>query len=245
MKVAASLFSLFGGVRRVGRIGAISPITQSEIAQELYYRNYTTGQAAEPVPTTITRADAIKFAVNKGLDASGLPRQAATLTYLDVLTISNLISYCTTWANWYLDGTQTPVSNVMGLRGLNRNMRGFGTYIEDTTFDPDAWIPVNKEPGFSGWGLLLTLIGQGVIKYGDYLLAKQAFLDRGYDMNTASSGMTQEQLIQQIMIKNPTLTYSQARNMVYGGGVKEGTPQWVWIAGGLAAVYLLTQRKTA
>ena len=241
MKVAASLFSLFG---RVGRLGAVSPITQGEIAQEISYRNYTTGQATEPVPTTITRADAIKYAVNKGLDSSGLPRKATTLTYIDVMQMSTLISFCTTWANWYLEGTQTPASSVMGLRGLRgRNMRGLGGYVEDTAFNPDAWIPVNTEPGFSGWGLLLTLIGQGVIKYGDYLLAKQAFLDRGYNMNTASSGLSQDQLIQALMAKG--MSYAEARNIVYGGGVKEGTPTWVWIAGGLAAVYLLTQRKTA
>ena len=243
MKVAASLFSLFG---RVGRLGAISPITQGEIAQEISYRNYTTGQATEPVPTTITRADAIKYAVNKGLDSSGLARQASTLTYLDVMQMSTLISFCTTWANWYLAGTQTPASSVMGLRGIRgRNMRGLGVLPEDTTFNPDAWIPASPQPGFSGWGLLLTLVGQGVISYGNYLLAKQAFLDRGYSMNTTASGMTQEQLIQQIMVNNPSLSYQQARDMVYGGGAKEGTPQWVWIAGGLAAVYLLTQRKTA
>ena len=243
MEIKTSLFSLFG---KVGRLGATSPITQGEIAQEISYRNYTTGEATEPVPVTITRVDAIKFAVNKGLDAWNLPRKATALTYLSVVTISELISYCTIWANWYLAGTQTPASSVMGLRGIRgRNMRGLGVLPEDTTFNPDAWIPASPQPGFSGWGLLLTLVGQGVISYGNYLLAKQAFLDRGYSMNTTASGMTQEQLIQQIMVNNPSLSYQQARDMVYGGGAKEGTPQWVWIAGGVAAVYLLTQRKTA
>ena len=237
MKVAASLFSLFG---RVGRLGAVSPITQGEIAQEISYRNYTTGQATEPVPTTITRADAIKYAVNKGLDSSGLPRKATTLTYIDVMQMSTLISFCTTWANWYLEGTQTPVSSVMGLRGLNRNMRGLGAI---PIYSWEGSIPPPPEPGWNGWGLLLDLVGQGLIKYGDYLLARQAFLDRGYNMNTASSGLSQDQLIQALMAKG--MSYAEARNIVYGGGVKEGTPTWVWIAGGLAAVYLLTQRKTA
>ena len=230
MKVAASLFSSFG------RIGAISPITQSEIAQELYYRNYTTGQATEPVPTTITRADAIKFAVNKGLDASGLPRQAATLTYLDVMTISNLISFCTTWANWYLDGTQTPASSVMGLRGLRvRNMRGLGDTLTEGP----------PEPGFSGWGLLLTLLGQGVITYGNYLMYKQTMQSQGYSF-PAMTATSKESYVQQIMQANPNLTYQQAMDIAYPGQVeKEGTPTWVWVAGGVAALYLLTQRKTA
>jgi len=230
MKVAASLFSSFG------RIGAISPITQSEIAQELYYRNYTTGQATEPVPTTITRADAIKFAVNKGLDASGLPRQAATLTYLDVLTISNLISYCTTWANWYLNGTQTPASSVMGLRGLRGgNMRGLGDTLTEGP----------PEPGFSGWGLLLTLLGQGVITYGNYLMYKQTMQSQGYSF-PAMTATSKESYVQQIMQANPNLTYQQAMDIAYPGQVeKEGTPTWVWVAGGVAALYLLTQRKTA
>jgi len=232
MKVAASLFSLFGGV---GRLGAVSPITQGEIAQEISYRNYTTGQATEPVPTTITRADAIKFAVNRGLDSSGLPRKATTLTYLDVITMSNLISFCTTWANWYLAGTQTPDSSVMGLRGLRgRNRRGLG----------DVFTPGPPEPGFSGWGLLLTLLGQGVITYGNYLMYKQTMQSQGYSF-PAMTATSKESYVQQIMQANPNLTYQQAMDIAYPGRAKEGTPQWVWIAGGLAAVYLLTQRKTA
>jgi len=232
MKVAASLFSLFGGVRG---LGAVTPITQGEIAQEISYRNYTTGQATEPVPTTITRADAIKFAVNKGLDSSGLPRRAPTLTYIDVMQMSTLISFCTTWANWYLEGTQTPASSVMGLRGLRgRNMRGLG----------EVFTPGPPELGFSGWGLLLTLLGQGVITYGNYLMYKQTMQQQGYSF-PAMTPTSKEGYVQQIMQANPNLTYQQAMDIAYPGQKQEGTPQWVWIAGGLAAVYLLTQRKTA
>jgi hypothetical protein len=96
---------------------------------------------------------------------------------------------------------------------------------------------------------LLTLVGQGVVTYGNYLLAKQAFEAKGYSVNPAGSGLSQEQLVQNLMMANPALSYQQARNIVYGSqggsGLTSGTPQWVWIAGGVAAVYLLTQRKTA
>lgn len=232
MEIKTSLFSLFGGTRR---LGAVTPITQGEIAQEIAYRNYTTGQATDPVPITTTRADAIKYAVNKGLDSSGLPRKATTLTYLDVMTMSNLISFCTAYANYYLEGTRIPDSSVMGLRGLRgRNMWFLGEVF--TTGPP--------EPGFSGWGLLLTLLGQGVITYGNYLMYKQTMQQQGYSF-PAMTPTSKEDYIQQIMKVNPNLTYQQAMDIAYPGQKQEGTPQWVWIAGGLAAVYLLTQRKTA
>jgi hypothetical protein len=123
----------------------------------------------------------------------------------------------------------------MGLRGLRgRNRRGLGVAF---TLGP-------PEPGFSGWGLLLTLLGQGVITYGNYLMYKQTMQNQGYSF-PAMTPTSKEGYIQQIMQANPNLTYQQAMDIAYPGQAKEGTPQWVWIAGGLAAVYLLTQRKTA
>ena len=233
MKVAASLFSLFGGV---GRLAAVSPVTQGEIVGELLTRNYTTGEITTPVEPTITRAEAIKYAVNKGLDSYGRPRNAVTLTYLPTMDFNTIVNFCTTWANWYLSGTQKAESYYMsGLRGLRgRNMRGLG----------DVFTPGPPEPGFSGWGLLLTLLGQGVITYGNYLMYKQTMQSQGYSF-PAMTPTSKEGYIQQIMQANPNLTYQQAMDIAYPGQKQEGTPQWVWIAGGLAAVYLLTQRKTA
>jgi hypothetical protein len=232
MKIAASLFSLFGGIRR---LGAVTPITQGEIAQEIGSRNYIGGTEDVVPPTTITRSNAIIYAVNRALDSAGLPRRASTLTYIEIVTFSNIIVNATTWANWYLTGTQTPGSNVMGLRGLRgRNMRGLG----------DVFTPGPPEPGFSGWGLLLTLLGQGVITYGNYLMYKQTMQQQGYSF-PAMTPTSKEGYIQQIMQANPNLTYQQAMDIAYPGQKQEGTPTWVWVAGGVAAVYLLTQRKTA
>lgn len=232
MKVAASLFSLFG------RLGAVTPIDSGEIALELVNRGYYGGVAqVTPPVTTITRSEAIKYAVNKGLDSKGLARTASKITYIDVVEYSTLISFCTTWANWYLQGTQTPASSVMGLRGL-RGLRGRGLRGLGDTFTE------GPEPGFSGWGLLLTLLGQGVITYGNYLMYKQTMQSQGYTF-PAMSPTTKESYVQQIMRANPNLTYQQAMDIAYPGQVKEGTPIWVWVAGGVAALYLLMQRKTA
>ena len=107
-------------------------------------------------------------------------------------------------------------------------MRGLGILPEDTTFNPSAWIPANPQPGTSGWALLVTLLGTAITTYGQYLLAKQYMASTGYTLNPLTSG--------QYSAYTPLHPYEPE---------PKGTPQWVWIAGGLAAVYLLTQRKTA
>ena len=165
-----------------------------------------------------------------------MPRKATALTYLDVITMSNLISFCTTWANWYLAGTQTPDSSVMGLRGLRglrgRNRRGLG----------DVFTEGPPEPGYSGWGVLLSLIAEGVGSYADYLLKKQAMAEAGWGFPAQTTG-SDAQFRQMLYARG--LTTAQINDIMNPYQPKEGTPTWVWVAGGVAAVYLLTQRKTA
>ena len=224
MQVKASLFSLFG---RVGRLGAISSVTESEIVGELLTRNYTTGQVTEPVTPTITRAEAIRYAVNKGLDSYGRPRNAVTLTYLPTLDFNTIVNFCTTWANWYLSGTQKAESYYMsGLGGLRgRNLRGLGEFVPGVL----PGLEPAPAPGQSGWALLITFLGTAITTYGQYLLAKQQMANAGYSLNPLTSAQYS--------------AYSQLHP--YEPAPKEGTPTWVWVAGGVAAVYLLTQRKTA
>jgi len=231
MEIKTSLFSLFG---RVGRLGAVSPITNAEIVGELLTRNYTTGEITTPVEATITRAEAIKYAVNKGLDSYGRPRNAVSLTYLPSLDFNTIVNFCTVWANWYLSGTQKAESYYMsGLRGLRgRNMRGLG----------DVFTEGPPEPGYSGWGVLLSLIAEGVGSYADYLLKKQAMAEAGWGFPAQTTG-SDAQFRQMLYARG--LTTAQINDIMNPYQPKEGTPTWVWVAGGVAAVYLLTQRKTA
>lgn len=221
-------------------------ISQGEIAQEISNRNYTTGEApTAPSPTAISRSDAIKAAVNRGLDAAGLARRAPSLTYLDVMRMSNLISYCTTWANWYLQGTQTPSSSLLsGLRGsimrLNvRGSNGLGLMYPPTTVPPPA------QPGVSGWWMLLSLLGQGLITYAQYEMTKGYMTSQGYSFPQTTGG-TYQTYRQELLRINPNLTEAEISRILapYAPAKPESqVPTWVWIGAGLGVVYMLTQKK--
>lgn len=228
-------------------LAEVTPISQMEIAQEISYRNYTTGQApTTPPATTISRSDAIKAAVNKGLDEQGLARRASSLTYLDVTKISNLISYCTTWANYYLQGSQTPSSNLLsGLRGSKmrlsvRGLRGLGSPIY-----PQINVPPPAQQGVSGWWMLLSLLGQGLITYAQYEMTKGYMSAQGYSF-PATTGGTYETYRQELLRINPSLSDAEIRQILspyLPAQSQSQVPTWVWIGAGLGALYLITQKR--
>ena len=228
-------------------LAEVTPISQMEIAQEIYNRNYTTGESpTTPPATTISRSDAIKAAVNKGLDQQGLARRASSLTYLDVTRISNLISYCTTWANYYLQGSQTPSSNLLsGLRGskmrLNvRGLRGLGS-----SEYPQFNVPAPAQQGVSGWWMLLSLLGQGLITYAQYEMTKGYMSSQGYSF-PATTGGTYETYRQELLRINPSLTQAEINKILapyVPAQQKSEVPTWVWIGAGLGVVYMLTQKR--
>lgn len=228
-------------------VGLVSPISESEIAQELVYRNYTTGQAPVAPPVSISRSDAIKAGVNRALDARGMARKASTVTYLDVMTISYIIQDAKNYANAYLDGSQTPSANLLsGIRGFGMKIvRKFPGFIlrgiGQTTLPP---VQPPPQPGFNGWALLLTLIGSGLQTYGNYLLLKNQMVGQGYSF-PAMTGSSYEQNRQLLYQINPNLTQAQIDEILRPYQPQSETPTWVWFALGIGAVYVLTQRKTA
>lgn len=240
-------------MRNYKGLAAVTPISESEIATELYSRNYTTGQA--PPPATISRADAIKYGVNKALDTYGYARKATSLTYIEVVTYSNIVAYAKTWANYYLEGTQTPASNVMGLRSVKGGLWGLNNNEAFYRFGKarlgrsrlgrlgQTAIPPPTQPGISGWGILLTLVGQGLITYGNYLTYKNTMVQQGYTFPQVT-GSTYDYYKQQLYQINPNLTQQQIDQILSPYGKQQSeTPTWVWVALGLGAVYVMTQRR--
>jgi len=228
---------------KVVSLGQVNPISESEIAMELYNRNYTTGSVSQQPTTTPTRQECITAAVNKGLDYYGYPRKASTLTYIDVITYSNLIAYCKEWANKYLTGQATISASVISGLGGNMARRvklGLSGLGQTTTLA--VTIPPAPQAGFSGWGLLLTLVGQGLITYGNYLMYKQMMTQQGYSFPPLQPGVY-EYYGQQLHSIDPKLTQQQIDEILRPYQPKQETPTWVWVAGGVMVLYLLMQRQ--
>lgn len=222
------------------RLSAVTPISESEIAQELYYRNYSTGQVTTPPPVTISRADAIKAGVNKALDSRGMARKASSMTYIDVIVYSNIIAEAKSWANAYLDGSQTPSSSLLsGIGGLGmrkvlrgvwdmKGLRGLNQVYDPNApgYDPSQIVQPPAQQGVSGWWILASLVGTAIQSYAQYQMTKNYMQSAGYAFPSQGYYTYQQQLAP------------------YEPPPKETTPVWVWGALGVAALYVLTQRKT-
>ena len=234
-------------------LGLVSPISEMEIAQELSYRNYATGQAPAAQPTTISRADCIKAGVNRALDQRGMARKASSLTYIDVLAISYLIQDAKNYANAYLDGSQTPSSNLLSgfnIRGLkmrlgniNYGLATLGQYAVEIPA-PILNTPSPAQTGVSGWWILLSILGNAAVSYSQYQMSKDYLASKGYGFPTTTS--TQYDYYKQYLAQNPNLTPEQVQQLLNPYQQKKETPVWVWAALGIAAVYVLMstmQRK--
>lgn len=234
---------------RLAMLAEVTLINEGEIAQELAGRNYRGGDAPATTPiTTISRADAIKAAVNKILDQQGLARRASSLTYLEILRYSIIIADAKTWANYYLQGSQTPSSNLLsGLRGSKMNVnvsrfKGFSSPVYPIGLPA---VPPPAQQGVSGWWMLLSLLGQGLITYAQYEMTKGYMTSQGYSF-PATSGGTYETYRQELLRMNPNLSEAEIRNILSPYlPAKSGSdvPTWVWIGAGLGALYILTQKR--
>lgn len=215
-------------------LSAVTPISESEIAQQLYSQNYSTGTVSPP-PVTITRADAIRAGVNKALDNRGMARKPSQMTYLDVIVYSNLVAEAKSWANAYLDGSQTPSSSLLsgiggfGMRKVLRGvwgMKGLSNVSNlGAEYEPSLVVPTPTQQGISGWWILASLIGTAVTSYAQYQMTKNYMASQGYSFPASGYYSYQQQLAP------------------YEPPPKETTPVWVWGALGVAALYVLTQKR--